>query len=151
MLWKSYQKKAKEVTVNEKTGKFNKRKRFGKSILNRSPGYFVSQLKKKFAETDGTIYEVNNWTFKASQYDHLLNDCNKKQLSQRWHVFENGTKVQRDLYSAFLLYCAESNLKQPNHKMCLKEFEVFYRSHEKCIKWIKENKLKIKNSGIKVS
>lgn len=42
-------------------------------------------------------------TVKASQYDHELNQFIKKKLSQRFHIFSDGTKVQRDVYSAFLL------------------------------------------------
>ena len=90
--------------------RFNKRKRYGKSILNRCPGYFISNSNDKFKNTGGRLKKVNTWTFKASQYDHKLNDCNKKSLSKRWHVFEDGTKVQRDLYSSFLLLAVMMNL-----------------------------------------
>ena len=83
---KGLQRKAKEITKNEKTGKFNRRKRYGKSIGKRSPGYFINQVKYRFALTGGTVHEVNTWTYKASQYDHVLDDTNKKQLSQRWHT-----------------------------------------------------------------
>ncbi|MFA1821857.1 hypothetical protein ACDX78_17025 [Virgibacillus oceani] len=52
---KVLQKKAKEVTVNEITGRFNKRKRFGKSILKRSPGYFTAQIRRRFESTGGSF------------------------------------------------------------------------------------------------
>ena len=149
MSFKGLQKRAKETTINQKTGKINRKKRFGKSILNRSPGYFVSQLKYRFALTGGKVSEVNTWSFKASQYDHLLDDTNKKQLSQRWHLFENGLKVQRDLYSAFLLYCADANLTKPNKEDCDLFFEDFYALHEQCIEIIKSEHRNVRNSGIK--
>ena len=147
---KGLQKKSKEVTVNKK-GKFNKRKRFGKSILNRCPGYFIAQAKYKFDLTGGSLKEVNTWTFKASQYDHKLNDCNKKSLSKRWHIFEDGAKVQRDMYSSFLLFCSNESLDAPDNIICNKLFEQFLISHDKCIKNIKENKIKVLNSGIKIA
>ena len=147
---KGLQKKSKEVTVNKK-GKFNKRKRFGKSILNRCPGYFIAQAKYKFDLTGGSLKEVNTWTFKASQYDHKLNDCNKKSLSKRWHIFEDGTKVQRDIYSSFLLLCSNDKLTAPNKELCDKLFEQFLINHDKYIKNIKENKIKVLNSGIKIA
>ena len=146
---KGLQKKSKEVTKNKK-GKFNKRKRFGKSILNRCPGYFISQAKDKFKITNGSLKEVNTWTFKASQYDHKLNDCSKKSLSKRWHIFEDGTKVQRDIYSSFLLLCSNKELDKPNKELCDKLFEQFLINHEKCINDIKESKIKVLNSGIKI-
>ena len=56
-------KNAKKLQKKAKTGK--RKKRFGRSIKNRCPGYFQSQAKRKFR-----IYvEVPN-DYKASQYDH---------------------------------------------------------------------------------
>ena len=147
---KGLQKKSKEVTVNKK-GKFNKRKRFGKSILNRCPGYFIAQAKYRFKITGGSLKEVNTWTFKASQYDHKLDDCNKKSLSKRWHIFEDGTKVQRDIYSSFLLLCSNEDLTSPNKELCDRLFKQFLINHEKCINEIKNNKIKVLNSGIKIA
>ena len=49
---KKLQKRAKETTVNEK-GKYNHKKRFGKSIQNRCCGYFQEQVKQKFTRTGG--------------------------------------------------------------------------------------------------
>lgn len=147
---KGLQKKSKEITKNKK-GKFNRRKRYGKSILNRCPGYFIAQAKYRFKITGGSLQEVNTWTFKASQYDHQLDDCNKKSLSKRWHIFEDGTKVQRDIYSSFLLLCSNEDLTSPNKELCDKLFEQFLINHEKCINEIKENKIKVLNSGIKIA
>lgn len=150
MIIQGLQKKSKEVTKNSK-GRFNRRKRFGKSILNRCPGYFISQSKYRFNITGGTVKEVNTWTFKASQYDHKIDACNKKSLSKRWHVFEDGTMVQRDIYSSFLLLCSNDELDAPNKDMCDKLFEKFLLNHDKCIEKIKKNKIKVLNSGIKIA
>ena len=84
-------------------------------------------------------------------YDHKLNDCNKKSLSQRWHTFEDGTTVQRDIYSSFLLLCSNNDLTSPNKDECDKLFEQFLINHDKCINKIKENKVKVLNSGIKIA
>ena len=48
------------------------------------------------------LNQVNTQTFKASQYNHFTDEYIKKELSNRWNNFD-GIKVQRDLYSAFLL------------------------------------------------
>jgi hypothetical protein len=148
---KSLQKKAKTAEKNEKTGKWKRRKRFGKSILKRSPGYFIEQAKYRFTLTGGKVKEVNNWSFKASQYDHILNKENKKQLSQRWHRLPDGTKIQRDLYSAFLLYCSDNQYQKPVFEWCHLLFEEFYHLHELCINEIKDNRKVVMNSGIKIS
>ena len=141
-------KRTKKTTINNKTGKFNKKKRFGKSIQNRSPGYFIAKAKERFIATGGSFKEVNTWTFKASQYDHVLNDYAKKILSERWHIFPDGTKVQRDLYSAFLLYCTNDDLQTPNKKLCDLEFSNFIKLHDKCIKGIKDRRKAVLNSGL---
>lgn len=147
---KALQKKAKETTKNQKTGKYNRKKRYGKSILNRSPGYFIQQLKYRFEMSDAIFHEVNTWTFKASQYDHMLDDTNKKQLSQRWHLFEDGTKIQRDLYSSFLLYCSNNEKIKPDKNLCDQYFEDFKHAHDTCIQRIQTNQEVVKNSGIKL-
>ena len=52
-------KRAKETTVNKK-GKFQRKKRFGKSIKNRCPSGFQVTIKKKFQASGGTYIEVPN-------------------------------------------------------------------------------------------
>ena len=53
---------------------------------------------------------------------------NKKKLSQRWNDF-NGIKVQRDLYSAFLIMNVADDLKSFDMNKCNERFENFYRLH----------------------
>jgi hypothetical protein len=146
---RALQKKAKEATVNKKTGRFNRRKRFGKSILKRSPGYFIKQAAYRFDSSGVYLKPVNTWSFKASQYDHMLNDTNKKQLSMRWHTLPNGTRIQRDLYSAFLLYCASQDLQSPEKTKCDTFFDQFLKLHNTCIDEIRAKRKVILNSGIK--
>lgn len=148
---KGLQKKSKTVEKSEKTGKWKRRKRFGKSILKRSPGYFIQQAKYRFGLTGGKVREINTWTFKASQYDHMLDAENKKQLSKRWHTLPDGTKIQRDLYSSFLLYCSDEEGIKPNRELCQAQFVSFQPLHDKCIQQIKNNRKVVLNSGIKIS
>ncbi|MCI6513746.1 MAG: hypothetical protein MR445_00650, partial [Erysipelotrichaceae bacterium] len=96
-------KRAKETTKDDK-GKFNKKKRFGKSIKNRCPSGFQTAIEKKFKVTGGTYIEVPN-NYRASQYDHTADEYIKKKLSDRMYKLTDGTLVQRDWYSSFLLYC----------------------------------------------
>lgn len=43
--------------------------------------------------------------YRASQYDHTADDYIKKKLSDRMYHLADGTLVQQDWYSSFLLYC----------------------------------------------
>ena len=97
--------RAKATTVNEKTGKVNRKKRFGKSVGNRCPGYFQSQVEMKFTSTGGRYLEVP-MDYRTSQYDHTNGEYVRRELSQRMFRLSDGTMVQRDLYSSFLLHCA---------------------------------------------
>ncbi len=150
MKFKQLQQKAKEAKKDEKTGQWKRRERFGKSIQNRSPGYFLSRVKQVFHDTGGHVYEVNNVTFAASQYDHILDEKHKKKLSQRWHILPDGRKVQRDLYSAFLLYCANETLEHPDKARCDADFEKFFKLHNHRIEQIRHTRQRVLNSGIVV-
>ena len=142
-------KRAKETTKDDK-GKFNKKKRFGKSIKNRCPSGFQTALEKKFKVTGGTYIEVPN-NYRASQYDHTADDYIKKKLSDRLYKLRDGTLVQRDWYSSFLLYCYDYRTQDIDSNKCVADFGRCYDKEKALITWIKANKIKILNSGIKVA
>jgi hypothetical protein len=108
-------------------------------------------LAYRFNVTGGTCKAVHLHSFKASQYDHKLDDCTKKKLSQRWHVFEDETKIQRDLYSSFLLMCANKTLDRPDKTLCDRYFNRFEENHHQCIVFIIQSHMDVKNSGIKLN
>ncbi|MDD6711164.1 MAG: hypothetical protein PUE27_03660 [Sharpea porci] len=142
-------KRTKETTVNSK-GKINKKKRFGKSIKNRCPSGFQTAVERKFKATGGTYIEVPN-DYRASQYDHTADDYIKKKLSDRLYKLLDGTEVQRDWYSSFLLYCYDFRTGDIDKDKCNAEFERCYSKEKALITWIKDNKIRILNSGIKVT
>ena len=142
-------KRARETTKNDK-GRFNRKKRFGKSIKNRCPGGFQSNVEKKFKATGGTYIEVPN-NYRASQYDHTADVYIKKKLSDRLFKLHDGTEVQRDWYSSFLLYCYDHMTHDIDKNKCNTKFEEQYNREKALITWIKANKLKILNSGIKIA
>lgn len=142
-------KRAKKTTVNSK-GKFNKKKRFGKSIKNRCPSGFQTTVEKKFKVTGGAYIEVPN-NYRASQYDHTADDYIKKKLSDRLYRLRDGTLVQRDWYSSFLLYCYDYRTQDIDKDKCITDFGRCYDKEKALIAWIKANHIKILNSGIKVA
>ena len=142
-------KRAKETTVNDK-GRINRKKRFGKSVKNRCPGGFQAAVENKFKTSGGTYIEVPNH-YRASQYDHTADDYIKKKLSDRMYKLTDGTPVQRDWYSSFLLYCYNYRINDIDKKKCAAEFKKCYSMEKEFIEWIKENKIKVLNSGIKTA
>ena len=145
---KALQKRAQKTTVNPKAGRCNRKKRFGKSIKNRCPGYFQAKVKEKFQNTGGKYIEVAK-NFRASQYDHTCDDYIKKELSDRMFNLSDGTRVQRDSYSSFLLYCAVKTGDHINKNKCKKEFKQFYNKYLILESYIKSNHINVMNSGIK--
>jgi len=137
-----------EKTITKKTRdgrivqvkKFKKKKRFGKSIQHRCPGFFISDCKKKFNQ-----YKEVDSMFRASQYDHKLNDYIKKQFSDRKHTFNDGTIVQRDIYSAFLLYCSNLIYTEPDKYKCDLYFDEFYKKYLEFDDKVEKENIKICN------
>jgi hypothetical protein len=123
-------KRAKKTEVSEITGRFKRKKRFGKSILRKSPAMFLSIIDQKLHYQHNELHKVNTWIVKASQYCHLNDTYKKKPLSKRWNDFDGGGKIQRDMYSAFLLMCINPDLQSINRDMCLAEFDNFKKLHD---------------------
>ncbi|MGP7816400.1 RNA-guided endonuclease TnpB family protein [Niallia sp. 01092] len=147
---KSLQKRSKKTEINEKTGKYKRKKRFGNSIGHRAPAMFISILEHKVKAQGGMFKKVNTRTFKASQYNHKTNDYTKKELKERWHIFDNGTSIQRDLYSAFLLMNSNQTGTKTNRKRCKETFELFRSLHDKEIERIEKQGMLVLNSGIRL-
>jgi len=128
MSFKGLQKRAKETTVNEK-GKFNKKKRFGRTISNRAPSMLLSFIERKLKYKGMGLNKVNTALIKASQYNHLTNTYEKKKLHKRWNDF-GFCKIQRDLYSAFLLMNCKENLDEIDRDRCELHFDKFRMMHD---------------------
>ena len=146
MNYKGLQKRSDKTTVNKKTGKINKKKRFGKSLANKAPSMFLTILDNKLKWHGKNLLKIDTFKIKASQYNHIKDEYIKKDLSERWNVFNINNeeiKIQRDLYSAFIIMCTEDNLKETNRKLCNKEFKNFKKLHNIEI-------IRIKNSNNKI-
>jgi len=126
-------------TEKNKQGKFKRKKRFGKSIANRAPAMLLSIIDRKLSYCGEHLIKINTWSAKASQFNHFNGSYYKKKLSQRWNDFD-GIKVQRDMYSAFLIMNIESDLKSFNTQKCNDRFDNFCRLHNIEVDRLKGNK-----------
>jgi len=125
-------KRAKKTEKNSK-GRFKRKKRFGKSIANRAPSMLLEIINRKLSYYDKQLIKIDTWHTKASQFNHFDETYKKKKLSQRWNDF-NGIKIQRDLYSAFLIMNTANDLKSFDMNKCNERFENFYKLHNKEVK-----------------
>jgi hypothetical protein len=141
MNYKGLQARAKE-TIKDKDGRYKSKKRFGKSIANKAPSMFLTILDRKLSYEGKKLKFIDTFSVKASQYNHFTNEYNKKKLSERWNDF-GDFKIQRDLYSAFLIMNVKDNLKEIDRERCFVTWERFKQLHDKEIDRLKnsENKL----------
>lgn len=115
-------------TEKNKQGKFKRKKRFGKSIANRAPAMLLDIIDRKLSYHNRQLIKIDTWNAKASQFNHFDGTYHKKTLKQRWNDFD-GIKIQRDLYSAFLIMNISDDLKDFDTAKCNERFENFYRLH----------------------
>ena len=128
MNFSGLQGRAKETKL-DKNGRFARKKRFGKSLANRAPSMFVTILENKLKAAGRFLYRINTRTFKASQYDHTADEFRKKTLGQRWNFLKNGDKIQRDLYSSYLLMNSAPTLTETDKTLCNKTYANFSKLH----------------------
>ena len=141
MNFKGLQKRSKKTEVSEKTGKFKRKKRFGKSISNRAPALLIEIINRKLGYIGKNIIKIDTFKVKASQLNHSTNEYEKKSLSKRW-VEILGNKIQRDLYSAFLIKNVKENLEEVDIEKAQKQFDSFVRLHNEEISKIKKSNIK---------
>lgn len=157
MNYKALQTKSKQETQrtdkvklikNKKVKLCKKKKRYGKSLNNKSPSMFLQILKYKCEWNRIPYIEIDRYKYKASQYNHITDTYEKKKLNERWNNI-NGMKIQRDLYSAFLIRNTDSTLTKPDRDLCNQDFNNFKIRHDKEIERIKNsNCKKISSFGI---
>ena len=150
MDWKVLQKRSKQPaqrqekasSVTDKDGmiktvhKFKKKRRFGSSIRDRAPSQFLTILRRKCARQGGRLITIDTKTVKASQYEHDTGTYRKVPLSRRMKDV-GGHRVQRDLYSGFVIKHVMEDNKTVDRKACIKDFEAFLKAQDKCIAGIK--------------
>lgn len=159
MEWASLARRAKETAISEKTGKYKRKKRFGKSISNKAPAMLIGILNQKCKSRglpgstakESSLPGVNEvpTIVRASQYNHLSNTYEKKSLSQRWNEMPDGNRIQRDLYSAFLLQHLTQDKKEFDVAALNRDYENFVTFHHQTIAQLLNSPKTITSMGIK--
>lgn len=130
MNFKALGRRSKKTEISEQTGRMKRKKRFGTSLANKAPSKLLTLLHNKLKYFGKELIKVNTREVRASQYNHLSGEYHKKKLSQRWNDLK-GMKVQRDLYSAFLIQHVNDDLKSIDQNKCTEDFARFLVLHEK--------------------
>lgn len=139
MNFKALQKKTKKTEKSKKTDRYKKKKRFGKSISIHAPSQLVGKVKRRLAYFGGTLLEIKTTKMKASQYNHITGEYMSSDLNKRWKELVPDLCVQRDLYSAFLLFNVKDE-ETIDDRLCMQTFDNFYDSHNRLIDELKQQK-----------
>ena len=133
MPWPALARRAKETVVSEKTGRIKRKKRFGKSIANKAPATLTHILKQKCTSLGlPGVVDVPT-SVRASQYNHQTGEYIKKPLSQRWNNMPDGQRIQRDLYSAFLLQHYDPGTGTFDSASLQRDYPRFMQYHHQAI------------------
>ena len=100
------------------------------TIVDRKLGYQGRSIKK-----------IDTYATKASQFNHLTSEYNKKQLSERWNDF-GEFRIQRDLYSAFLIGNTNETLNSVDVDLCNAGWNHFVELHNREIARLKQSNSK---------
>ena len=139
----SWMRRAKETKVSEKTGRIQKKKRFGKSVANHAPSMFVTILENKVKSLGGEVVKVDTQNA-ASQYDFTNNSFEKHELNERSVTLSDGKKHQRDMLAAFNLQhlkYGEGEKKQYDTEAMNQHYERFCElEHEEIMRYKNKEK-----------
>ncbi|WP_234028494.1 transposase [Lentibacillus sp. Marseille-P4043] len=148
MNFKGFQVKAKKTEVSEKTGRYKRKKRFGKSLANRAPSLLLSIIDNKLNYFGLKLKRIDTAKVKASQFEHFTQTYVKKKLWERWNHFEQGN-VQRDLYSAFLIMNTKDNLYEIDVGRANETWNNFFDKHDREMERLKHvNKKQLSSIGL---
>lgn len=137
MQYTALQRRAKETTTNKRNGKPRSKKRFGKTLSTRAPAQLLSILDRKLRYYGTSLKKIDTAAVKASQYDHTTCQYSKRELGERWAIID-GRKVQRDLYSAFLIANTTDSLNTIDTERANSWYASFLVQHDHEIDRIKQ-------------
>jgi hypothetical protein len=148
MEWPALTHRAKKTEISEKTGKYKRKKRFGKSVGNKAPATLIGLLdiKLKSRGLEG-VCKVST-SVRASQYNHLTDEYKKKELSERWNHMPDGRRIQRDLYSAFLLQHMNETQTDFDKTALIRDYERFTVLHDQCIEELRKAPKTLASMGL---
>ncbi len=133
MDWPALTHRTKKTEISEKTGRYKRKKRFGKSVGNKAPAMLMGILNQKLLSRgmDGIIKVSTK--VRASQFNHITGEYQKKPLGQRWNTMPDGKRIQRDIYSAFLLQHMNEKRDGFDVDTLNRDYVAFLINHDKMI------------------
>ena len=109
--------------------KLGKRKPNSAGAQQRSPAAFLRILRQKLCQQEKEVLWIQPFTLKTSGFNHHTGSCQKTPLKKSWRIV-GGQKVDKKLYSAFLLSNTAADQKGFEIESCREKFPMFLK-HQK--------------------
>ncbi len=148
MEWPALTHRAKETAISEKTGRYKRKKRFGKSVGNKAPAMLIGILNQKLLSLGSNGVVKVPTSVRASQFDHITGEYHKKPLGQRWNDMPDGRRIQRDLYSAFLLQHMNEQTDGFDVEALNRDYDRFTELHDRVIAALQSAPKTVSSMGI---
>src|SRR5690606_19781525 len=74
MSFKGLQRRSKQTTLNHKTGRINRKKRFGKSLARRAPARLLSIIDNKLNYHGVSLKKIDTIKVHANLFNHFTNN-----------------------------------------------------------------------------
>lgn len=148
MAWPQLTHRSNKTEISEKTGRYKRKKRFGKSVANKAPAMLIAMLNQKLLSRGYGEVEKVNTHVRASQYNHLTDTYEKKSLGQRWNDMPDGRRIQRDLYSSFLLQHMNSECTDFNKEALCQDYEKFVFFHDRAMEEVRSQPHPLTSMGV---
>jgi hypothetical protein len=96
-------KRATKTEISEKTGRFKRKKRFGKSIANCAPAMLITMLSTKLQSRGLSPVIKVPPDLNAGRFNHITQTYEPKALYRKRNIMLGDKTIRRNMYSAFLL------------------------------------------------
>ena len=100
---------------------------------------FLTIIDRKLKYKNLTLKKVDTFKIKASQYNPIDGTYKKKQLKDRLIKLDEGTIVQRDLLSAYIIAHTNDDLETIDAVSCYDDFNTFKQLQDNEIQRLKDN------------
>ena len=112
--------------------KLGKRKPNGAGMQCTSPAAFLKILSQKLERQEKELIFVQPFVLKAAGFNHHTGTYQKTPRKKRWRIVD-GQRVDKKLYSAFLLSNVAEDLKSFDLDRCSRRFPGFLELQKGCL------------------
>lgn len=107
--------------------KLGRRKPNGGYMSGTAPGEFLRILEYKLSRQEKQLYRILPFLVKASGFNHHTGSYQKMPVKKSWRIVD-GQKVEKNLYSAFLLSNLAEDMRSFDLERCAERFPGFLKA-----------------------